>query len=181
VQVLWGTSSNPFPAPFGDQVIHIFGAGILPQEIVVGVTSIALTAALLAFLRFTLYGKALTAVAYDADTVALMGVNVRRMAVFVYVVSSVLAGIAGVLIAPIVYVSAYMGALLGLKAFTAGIIGGFDNPVGIFVAGVGLGVVELLVASVNATFRDPIVFVLIIVFLFFRPEGLFARRDTVNA
>jgi branched-chain amino acid transport system permease protein len=181
VQVFWGTSSYPFPAPFGNNVIHIFGAGVLPQEIVVGVASLGLTAALLLFLRFTLYGKALTAVAYDAETVALMGVNVRRMAVFVYVVSSLLAGIAGVLIAPIMFVSAYMGALLGLKAFTAGIVGGFDNPVGIFIAGLLIGVVELLVASVNATFRDPIVFVLIIVFLFFRPQGLFARRDTVNA
>jgi branched-chain amino acid transport system permease protein len=181
VQAFWGTSSFPFPAPFGDRVIHIFGAGVLPQEIVVAVTSIVLTAALLIFLRTTLYGKALTAVAYDAETVALMGVNVRKMSTFVYVLSSLLAGVAGVLIAPIVFVSAYMGALLGLKAFTAGILGGFDSPVGIFIAGLMLGVIELLVASVNATFRDPIVFVLIIVFLFFKPEGLFGRRDTVNA
>lgn len=181
VQVIWGTGSFPFPAPFGKEIIHIGGAGILPQEILVAAASFVVTAALVLFLNFTLYGKALTAVAYDAETVSLMGVDVRRMAAYVYVVSSILAGVAGVLIAPIVYVSAYMGALLGLKAFAAGIIGGFDNPLGIFTAGILLGVLELLVAGVNATFRDPIVFVVIIVFLFFRPEGLFARRDTVNA
>lgn len=181
VQVLWGTGNLPFPAPFGTNIIHIWGAGVLPQEVLVAACSLLLTAALVAFLHFTIYGKALTAVAYDAETVALMGVNVRRMATYVYVVSSILAGIAGVLIAPIVYVSAYMGALLGLKAFAAGIIGGFDNPVGIFVAGIFLGVLELVVAGFNSTFRDPIVFVAIIVFLFFRPEGLFARRGTANA
>ena len=181
VQMLWGTGSQPFPTPFGNQVIHIGTAGVLPQEILIFVISVLLAGGLLAFLNFTIYGKALTAVAHDPETVALMGVDVRRMATYVYVLSSLLAGLAGVVIAPIVFVSAYMGALLGLKAFAAGIIGGFDNPIGIFIAGIFLGVVELLVAGVNATFRDPVVFVLIIVFLFFRPEGLLAKRDAANA
>jgi branched-chain amino acid transport system permease protein len=132
-------------------------------------------AALMVFLKRSTFGKALQAVAFNPTAAALMGINVRQMVVVSYVISSVLAGVAGILIAPIIFAHAEMGALLGLKAFAAAIIGGIENPVGILVVGIGLGVAEFIVAGFDASFRDAVTFLFLIAILAWRPMGLFQR------
>ena len=132
-------------------------------------------AALLIFLKRSRFGKAVQAVAFNPAAAGLMGINVRRMIVVAYIISSILAGIAGVLIAPVIFAHAEMGALLGLKAFAAAIIGGIENPVGILVVGIGLGIAEFIVAGYNASFRDAATFFLLILILAWRPQGLFQR------
>jgi branched-chain amino acid transport system permease protein len=97
------------------------------------------------------------------------------MVIVAYVISSILAGIAGLLVAPIIFAHAEMGALLGLKAFAAAIIGGIENPIGILVVGLGLGIAELIAAAINASFRDAATFLILILLLAWRPQGLFRR------
>jgi len=118
---------------------------------------------------------AMAAVALNPSAAALMGINVRGVVVLAYMLSSVLAGLAGLLVAPVLFAYSTMGVLPGLKAFSVAIIGGLGNPFGILIAGLLLGVVEFIVAIFNSSLRDAITFFLLIVVLAWRPLGLFEK------
>ena len=174
-EIYWGREQKRVPSIFGDTPIFIGGTGIFPQEIFIILASLLTMTALFVFLKRSTFGKALQAVAFNPAAAGLMGINVRQMIVVAYVISSILAGIAGMLVAPIIFAHSEMGALLGLKAFAAAIIGGIGNPVGILVVGIGLGITELIVAGFNASYRDAATFFLLILILAWRPQGLFQR------
>jgi len=174
-EIYWGREQKRVPSIFGDAPIFIGGTGIFPQEIFIILASLLTMAILFVFLKRSTFGKALRAVAFNPSAAGLMGINVRQMIVVAYVISSILAGIAGMLVAPIIFAHSEMGALLGLKAFAAAIIGGIGNPVGILVVGIGLGITELIVAGFNASYRDAATFFLLILILAWRPQGLFQR------
>jgi branched-chain amino acid transport system permease protein len=102
-----------------------------------------------------------------------MGIDVNRIIAASYAISSALAGVAGILIAPILNVSATMGTIIGLKAFAVAIIGGIESPAGIIVAGIFYGVFESLVAGAFGTGgREILGFALVIAVLLLRPWGL---------
>jgi len=174
-EIYWGREQRRVPSIFGDTPIFIGGTGIFPQEVFVIVASLLTMAALLFFLKRSTFGKALQAVAFNPAAAGLMGINVRQMVVVAYIISSILAGIAGMLVAPIIFAHAEMGALLGLKAFAAAIIGGIENPIGILLVGIGLGIAEFVAAAINASFRDAATFLILILLLAWRPQGLFQR------
>lgn len=174
-EVYWGREQKRVPSIFGDTPIFIGGTGIFPQEIFIILASLLTMAALLVFLKRSTFGKALQAVAFNPAAAGLMGINVRQMVVVAYIISSILAGIAGMLVAPIIFAHAEMGALLGLKAFAAAIIGGIENPIGILAVGIGLGITEFIAAAINASFRDAATFLILILLLAWRPQGLFQR------
>lgn len=174
-EIYWGREQKRVPSIFGDTPISIGNVGIFPQEIFVVLASLLTMAALLFFLKRSTFGKALQAVAFNPAAAGLMGINVRQMVVVAYIISSILAGIAGMLVAPIIFAHAEMGALLGLKAFAAAIIGGLENPIGILVVGIGLGIAEFIAAGINASFRDAATFLILILLLAWRPQGLFRR------
>jgi branched-chain amino acid transport system permease protein len=174
-EIYWGREQKRVPSIFGDTPIFIGGTGIFPQEIFIILASLLTMAALLFFLKRSTFGKALQAVAFNPAAAGLMGINVRQMVIVAYVISSILAGIAGMLVAPIIFAHAEMGALLGLKAFAAAIIGGIENPIGILVVGLGLGIAEFIAAAINASFRDAATFLILILLLAWRPQGLFRR------
>lgn len=178
-EIYWGREQKRVPSILGDVPLRfdvgLGTVGIYPQELFIIVASLLTMAALFLFLKRSTFGKALQAVAFNASAAGLMGINVRRMIVVAYIISSILAGIAGMLISPIIFAHAEMGAILGLKAFAAAIIGGIENPVGILVVGLALGVTEFIVAGYNASFRDAATFFLLIIILGLRPQGLFQR------
>jgi branched-chain amino acid transport system permease protein len=174
-EIYWGREQKRVPSIFGDTPIYVGGTGIFPQEIFIILASLLTMAALLVFLKRSTFGKALQAVAFNPGAAGLMGINVRQMVVVAYIISSILAGIAGMLVAPIIFAHAEMGALLGLKAFAAAIIGGIENPIGILVVGIGLGIAEFIAAGINASFRDAATFLILILLLAWRPQGLFQR------
>ena len=127
----------------------------------------------LAFRR-TLAGRALRAVAWSHDAARLMGIDVTRTISVAYALSSVLAGVAGILLAPLLNVSATMGTTIGLKAFAVAIIGGIESARGIVVAGILYGIVESVVAGYLGTgVREIIGFALVVLVLLARPWGLF--------
>ncbi|RYF43969.1 MAG: branched-chain amino acid ABC transporter permease [Comamonadaceae bacterium] len=173
---IWGPGAMAMPSPMGDGVIRIAGAGIRPQEILVlGVAGAAMLA-LDHVLRRTKLGKAVRAVAANPATAALMGINVRAIVILAFVLSSGLAGLAGLLIAPITTASVFMGLAISLKAFSAAIVGGLTSPRGCIAGGFLLGCIEALVGLWRAEMREITIFLLIILVLVIKPEGLFGRK-----
>ncbi|CAB5684172.1 LIV-I protein H [Delftia tsuruhatensis] len=173
---IWGPSPLVLPSPLGNEVIRIGGAGVLPQEILVLCASIAIMVALDWVMRKTRLGKAVRAVAHSGAAATLMGINVTAIVVLAFVVSSALAGMAGLLIAPITTASVFMGLTLALKAFSAAIFGGLGSPRGCMLGGFILGLIEALVGLWHAELREISIFVLIILVLAIKPEGLLGRR-----
>jgi branched-chain amino acid transport system permease protein len=178
-EVIWGREQKAVPSVFGDNAIRVtigpIEFGILPQEVFILVASLGTMAAVLFFLKRALLGKAMAAVALNPAAAGLMGINVRFMVVLAYVIASIMAGLAGLLVAPVLFAHAQMGVLPGLKAFAVAIIGGLGNPFGILIAGLLLGIVEFVVAIFNASLRDAVTFFLLIVILAWKPLGLFER------
>jgi len=174
---LWGPEQVKFPSPFGETVVQIGSAGIFPQELLIIVAALSTVFAVHLFLRRSLFGKALIAVAFNRNAAAVMGINVRRMVVFAFVLSSALAGLGGILIAPITFAWAYMGTTPGIKAFAAAIFGGLDNPIGILIGGLVIGVLEQLFGVVNSNLKEGITFFFILIVLAIRPTGLMGRRE----
>jgi branched-chain amino acid transport system permease protein len=177
VERIWGTDDLPFPAPFGNDPLILGGVRVLPQEILVIVVASQIMLALELFRRRSAYGKAITAVAADKDAAALMGINVGRVMTLSFIISSVLAAVAGVLIAPLTLVSPTMGTLLGTKAYAVAIIGGLQSGLGGVVGGLLLGLSEQFTARYISTgFKDTPGFVLLILILLVKPAGLFGKR-----
>jgi branched-chain amino acid transport system permease protein len=174
---IWGPSGIVLPSPLGDDVIRIGGAGIVPQEVLVLIVSILMMFCMDFILRKTRFGKAVRAVAHSRNAATLMGINVSAIVVLAFVVSSSLAGLAGMLIAPITTASVFMGLTIALKAFSAAIVGGLNNPRGCMLGGFLLGLLEALVGLWQAEMREISIFLLIILVLALKPEGLLGQRQ----
>ena len=174
VMIIFGKDARAFPSALATTPWMIFGAGVYPHELLVPVVGIALMVAVELGFRRTLAGKALRAVAFSHEAAGLMGIDVDRTITVAYALSSLLAGVAGVLLAPLLNVSATMGTTIGLKAFAVAIIGGMESPRGIIVAGFAYGIFEAVVAGYLGTgVREILGFGLVIVVLLLRPWGLF--------
>ncbi len=173
---IWGSSSIAMPSPLGEGVIRIAGAGVRPQEILVIVVTLSVMAGLDYVLRKTKIGKAVRAVATNQQAASLMGINVGAIVVLAFVLSSGLAGLAGLLIAPITTASVFMGLSIALKAFSAAIVGGLSSPRGCIAGGILLGCLEALIGLWRAEMREITLFLLIILVLMVKPEGLFGSK-----
>jgi branched-chain amino acid transport system permease protein len=173
--LIWGPAPIALSSPLGDGIVDVLGAGVRPQEILVFVTTLVLMIVLDWMLHRTKMGNAVRAVAFSKNAASLMGINANAVAVGVFGISSALAAIAGVMVAPIATASVFVGTLLALKAFSAAILGGLENPRGCIFGGFLIGLLESLIGLWYANLREIAVFGLIIVVLYFRPAGLLGR------
>jgi branched-chain amino acid transport system permease protein len=147
---------------------------------------IAVTIVLVAFqywfFEHTLLGKKLQATSQDKEMASLLGIPVSAMIMLTFVYSALLGGIAGILVAPVLFVSIQMGATIALKAFAATIIGGFGDVAGAIIGGLALGVIETFGAAyVSVPYKDGFAFLVLVLFLIFRPQGLFGERVAEKA
>ncbi len=173
---LWGRDDLPFPSPLPTEPIHIFGANVLPMELMVVVGAILMMVLVELFNRRSIYGKAVVATSSDRDAAGLMGINTGLVITFSYALSSMSAAFAGVLIAPITLTGASMGAVLGLKAFAVAIIGGLTSGLGVIVGGILLGVAETTTGFYISTgYKDVPGLVLLLLVLAIKPSGLFGK------
>jgi branched-chain amino acid transport system permease protein len=178
VMLTFGREVRGYPSPLAESPVMVLGFGVFPIEFVIPVVGVAIALSLRLLFTKTLFGKALQAVSESHDTARLMGIPVERMIAFSFAISTVLAGIAGMLIAPVANVSATMGTLLGLKSFATAIIGGLSSPWGVMVAGIFYGVVESIAAgTLGGSYREIIGFAVVILVLAIRPSGLFGRME----
>jgi len=177
VLLLWGKGFHALPPFTGDTPIQFGGATLLPQSLwVIGVTAL-LVALVRAFFNRTLLGKALLACSFNRDAAQLVGIDVRVMLRLAYALSAALGALAGILIAPITFTSYEAGVMLGLKGFSAAIVGGIGNPMGAVAGGLLLGVLESLGAGfISSGYKDAIAFLFVLMVLFFEPTGLFGHK-----
>ncbi|MCB1780042.1 MAG: branched-chain amino acid ABC transporter permease, partial [Candidatus Competibacteraceae bacterium] len=168
--LLWGKNSLPLPAFSGNEPIQLGGATLLPQSLWVLGGTVVLVALIHAFLNRTLLGKALLACSVNRAAAQLVGINVQIMLRLAYGLSAGLGAVAGILVAPITFSSYEAGIMLGLKGFSAAIVGGIGNPMGAVAGGLLLGVLEALGAGlVSSGYKDAIAFMFVLMVLFFEP------------
>ncbi len=174
---IWGPKPVVVPGPAGDGVIRLAGIGVRPQELLMLGVAVLVMLVFDRVMRRTMLGKAMRAVAHNPATASLMGINVQALMIGAFVFSSALAGLSGFMLAPIAQASLYMGLAVGLKGFSGAMIGGLANPRGCVAGGFALGVLESMVNLWQAQWRDVAVFVLVILVLAFRPNGLFGTAQ----
>jgi branched-chain amino acid transport system permease protein len=158
-------------------LFHIFNARIRIQTVLIFGVAIAMLVLLDRLVNATRMGKAIRAVAQDADTASLMGVNVNQVIVLTFVVGGLLAGAGGFLYAQVLNASYNMGFVPGIKAFTAAVLGGIGNVRGAMLGGLLLGVVESYGGELlGGSYIDVTAFLVLVLVLLFRPQGLLGER-----
>jgi branched-chain amino acid transport system permease protein len=175
--LLWGKEAYPLPPFSGNVPFHLGEATILPQNLWVLGLTVVLVAVLEAFFRFTLVGKAMRACSYNPRAARLVGIAATRMVQLSFGVSAALGAGAGILIAPLTLGVYDMGTMLGLKGFSAAIIGGLGSLLGGVLGGLILGVAEALASGlISSGYRDAVAFLLLLIVLFVRPQGVVGGR-----
>jgi branched-chain amino acid transport system permease protein len=173
---LWGPDALPMRHFSGETPMQFAGASVLPQHVwIMGI--VVVTMVLLWLLGDkTQLGKAMRACAMDQEAAQLVGIPAARMVTLSFALSGLLGGLAGAIVAPLAMGLYDMGIMLGLKGFSAAILGGMGNPVGAVLGGVVLGVLESIGAGVRSEFKDAIAFGVMLVVLLAKPTGLLGRR-----
>lgn len=156
--------------------VVLFDVRVNALQLLIPVAGFSIALLLGLFIKSTTRGKSLAAIALNPSAARLMGIHTEKYIAFAFSLSGVLAGIAGMLIAPLYTVSAGMGTIFGIKAFAAAILGGIDSAWGVMAGGLVLGVIEaLLVTTFGSTYAQMFSFGLTILVLTIKPAGLFGR------
>lgn len=180
IAVAYGPNPRVYPVGFGNASVTIFGARLTIAQLLMMVVAVALMVALDQVVRRTRTGRAMRAISQDPKACLLMGINVDNVISRTFFIGSALAGAAGVM-AGAYYgkVDFLMGFIIGLKAFTAAVIGGIGNLRGAVLGAIVLGLLESFgTAMLGAQWRDVFAFVFLILFLTVRPTGLLGERVT---
>jgi branched-chain amino acid transport system permease protein len=181
-QLVFGTEPiNPI-RPVPSAPIMIGEVAIDPQFVLIlGVTIACLVFQYIFFEKTTL-GRKLQATAQDKEMSRLLGIRISVMIAITFIYSSMLGGVAGILVGPIFYVTKDMGGLLGLKAFCSAIVGGFGSVPGAILGGFLLGVIEQYSAYyISSAYRDGFAFIILILVLLFWPMGFFGEKVSEKA
>ncbi len=189
--MIWGRQYIPFPQLLSINEHTVAGATITDLQIVIIVLAAAVMAGLLWIVHRTRLGRAMRASAQNPEVAGLMGVNVNHIVSLTFVLGSALAAVAGVMVTAYYGIGHYyMGFLLGLKAFTAAVLGGIGNLAGAMVGGLLLGIIESLGAGYigdlthgffGSNYQDVFAFFVLILVLVFRPGGLLGERVAERA
>jgi branched-chain amino acid transport system permease protein len=181
-RIIYGPEPILYTGSFGMDTVEILDLRMGKQQLLILAVVVAVTALQHFVLKRTMAGKVMRAVALDRDTAALMGIPVQKVLARTFAYASVLSALAGILLAPLFFVTTEMGTMVGLKGFVAMIIGGFGSVPGAILGGVLLGVVENLAAfGISSTYKDAIAFALLLVFLAVRPQGILPERSADRA
>lgn len=175
--VIFGTNPQVFPSLFPQTPIDLGGLKIPPQSIGIIIVSLLLITLLHFFFTKVKVGKCMELASSNAQSAAMMGINVNHMRFLTFGISAGLACIAGALIAPLTYARPDMSAAIGLKAFAAAILGGIGNLWGALLGGLILGTVEALGAGyISSAYRDVFSFLVLFIVLFVKPTGLLNKK-----
>lgn len=179
--VLFTFGKDPRGMPQGFLItgmVPIAGIRVQYLQVLIPVIGLALAAGLQVFFATSRQGRALLAVVQNKDAARLMGIHVERVIAFAFALSGLLAGIAGILVAPLFTISSTMGTLFGIKAFAVAILGGIESAWGVVLAGLIYGLAEALItALLGSTYTQIVTFALVILALALRPTGLFGRAE----
>jgi len=189
--LVWGRSYFSFPEIVSITTYDVAGAVVTGQQILIVLLAAALMAGLVFIVNRTRLGLAMRATAENAQVAALMGVDANRVIVAAFMLGAALAAIAGLMVSAYYGIAHYyMGFLLGLKAFTAAVLGGIGNIAGAMLGGLLLGVIESLGAGyvgdltggfLGSHYQDVFAFFVLVVVLTIRPSGLLGERVSERA
>jgi len=175
--VFFGGTPRPFPVPeYMEHIINAGGIIFSVASLMVPIVTLMLLAMILWVLYKTKYGMAIRALAFDVDTVNLMGIDANRIIMIVFGMGSALAAVGGIFWA-VNYpsVEPMMGVLIGLKAFAAAVVGGIGSVGGAVIGGFIIGFTEVVVVAFlpeYGGYKDAFAFVLLILVLLFKPTGI---------
>lgn len=176
-QLVFDKRFHSLPPWLGASPVDIFGAAVQTQSFVVLAGAAIIVVVLAGVASRTLVGKGIAAVSQNALAATLIGLNVRTVVSLAFVVSAVIGGVAGILSTPITLTSYDAGTLLSLKGFAAAMIGGMGSPVGAVLGGLLLGVGEAFGSGlISSAYKDAFAFLLILIVLAARPQGLVGSR-----
>ena len=171
-----GTETHVLPVPYTDQIWNLGSLVINVEQVVVIVVTAVLCAALFALFRYSKLGIAMQASSQNQLAAYYMGIPVRQLNGLVWALAAAVAALAGILLAPITFVHANMG-FIGLKAFPAAVVGGFGSLPGAIVGGLIIGLVESLSGFyLPPGFKDVAAYVVVLIMLMLRPNGLFGEK-----
>ncbi len=184
--MIWGRNYLTFPALLPKINFEVAGAHFTFIQVVIVLVSAATMGGLLALIYRTKLGMAMRATAQNPAVASLMGVNINRVIAVAFVIGSALGALAGVMVGTYYEIAHYqMGFMLGLKAFTAAVLGGIGNLAGAMLGGLLLGLIEALGAGyigdltggfLGSHYQDIFAFIVLIVVLMFKPSGLFGEK-----
>jgi len=161
----------------GDAPLRVGGATILPQSLWIIGGSVAVFAFLAWFLNRTRAGRGIRATASNRMAAALVGINTGRAMNLSFALSAAIGALAGVLATPVTFTSYDVGVLMALKGFSATMLGGVGSPLGALAGGLLIGLIEALTAGyISSDYKDASAFIVILLVLFLRPQGLFGAR-----
>jgi len=184
--IIWGRQYLSFPPVLDIEIYEIAGATITNVQIIIVAVAGLVMGGLLLLVQRTRLGRAMRATAQNREVAGLMGVDVNLVIAATFAVGSALAAVAGLLIASYYGIAHYnMGFILGLKAFSAAVLGGIGNIPGALLGGLLLGIIESLGAGyigdltggfLGSHYQDIFAFFILILVLVFRPSGLLGER-----
>jgi branched-chain amino acid transport system permease protein len=175
--LIWGHQTYTFPSPFAFSAPFMIASVPVSVDSVVNIASgLAIVIGMTLFLRFTWTGLGLRAASQNPTVARLMGVSISRSSAIAWGLGGLIGAIAGILVAPSLFLDTNLMASLLIKAFAGGVLGGLNSLFGVFLGCLALGVAENLVgAYVSPSFGEAITFIVIIAVLIVRPEGIFGR------
>jgi branched-chain amino acid transport system permease protein len=175
--VFYGALDKPFPPIFGKATdfVRLGQLSIPSVYIYIFVVAIVLVLILHLILRKSLIGKYLRATAQNKEVAQLMGININFTTNLSFMLSTTLVGIAGIMLAPIYFLSLGLGGgSIGVKGFTAAVCGGLIDPYGTILGGVLIGIIEnFSTLFISSTYKDVITFSILIIIIYFKPNGIF--------
>jgi branched-chain amino acid transport system permease protein len=178
VRAGYSAEAHPFASLFADKIFNIAGVTVTLGDVGTLVFALLMVLATQAFLQRTVTGRAMQAVAQNTESAMVLGIDVPRMILYVFVINAVLACAAAVLVTPTYLAKFDMGESLGMKAFFAAIIGGFNNSRGALLGGIIVGVGENLAAAyISPAYKDAVALVLFMLVILFKPQGLLGKKE----
>ncbi|SPF80921.1 branched-chain amino acid ABC transporter permease [Pseudoprimorskyibacter insulae] len=178
VKEFYSPLGQPFPSLFPQDVLSVFGAAVSIPDIANFVIAMGTIIGLQLFLARTRTGRCMQATAQNPDVAQILGVDIKKMVLYTFLINGALAAIASVLITPIYLAKFSNGEVLGLVAFIAAIVGGFNQIRGALVGGLLIGVIDNLSAGyVSAEYRQAVPMLLLIFVILVRPQGLLGTSE----
>jgi branched-chain amino acid transport system permease protein len=174
--LIWGSEGTAVPTPIKDTPIDVAGVTVRSYDVLVLLVAAAVVVGLYLFLERAKAGTAMQAAAMDHEAATAMGIDVARCNGRAFAIGAGIAAVAGALVGPRLYVSAGMGAAVGVKGFAAAILGGFGNIPGAIVGGLALGLIEAYASGSRGSYSDVITFVVFTAVIMLRPSGLLGEQ-----
>ena len=173
VMILFGKEALTVPSFSGDKPIGVFGASVIPQELWIFGSAVICLAGIFAYFKKTRLGKAMSAIGEHQLLALAMGLPVNLLFSYAFILSALIAGLAGMVTTPLSYTGYWIGTRLTVKGFVAAAIGGINDPVGAIMGGILVGILESFTAGfVSSGAKDLIALILLLGVLWWKPEGL---------